>query len=286
VQPIDRLGEVAGSYDALLCDVWGVLHDGRRVFPDVVEALRAARRGGSVVVLLTNVPRPGWVMLRALARLGIPEDAWDAVVTSGDATRDELAARAPGPVHRLGRDSDAGLWDGLGLQFATLDAAQFLAIAGLRDAADWPGAYADALREARARDLELVCANPDVQVQVGDRLQWSAGAVAAEYAAIGGRLVQAGKPHDQIYQRAYRVLAERVGSPLPRERILAIGDGIATDILGANRQGIDSLLVATGIHGTSLLEADLPDAALDVERAAAALATAGARATYVIPRLS
>lgn len=285
VHPLGRLAEVEDRYDALLCDVWGVLHDGRHAFSAAVDALRSARAAGRVVVLLTNVPRPSTTMPRALARTGVPDDAWDAIVTSGDATRDELARRAPGPVHRIGRQTDEGLWDGLGLEFAGLDSARFLAIAGLRDADERPEAYTHVLSAARERDLELVCANPDVQVQVGDRLQWSAGAVAEEYRALGGPVVLAGKPHDPIYQRAHRVLADLTGGPVPRDRILAIGDGITTDIRGANSQGIGSLFVATGIHGTSLLAGGSPDGVVDLARAGAALDAEGVRADWAMPRL-
>ena len=162
------------------------------------------------VVLLTNMPRPSSTMPAALGRLGFPDDAWDAIVTSGDAIRGELARRAPGPVLRLGRDTDRGLWDGLGLEFVDdLDRARFAAIAGLRTTQEAPGDYAAILRAARERDLELLCANPDVQIMSGGALRWCAGAVADAYAALGGRVVQAGKPHAAIYDRAFEVLAER-----------------------------------------------------------------------------
>lgn len=282
MRTIDHVVEVTDGYDALMCDVWGVIHDGRTVFPGVADVLRAVRARGVVVLLLTNVPRPSSTMPGALARLGFPDDTWDAIVTSGDAIRVELARRAPGPVHRIGRDSDEGLWDGLGLRFTGLDEARFLAIAGLRGPADSPEAYLPVLRAARERDLELVCANPDLRVQVGDRLVWSAGAVAERYAALGGRVVQAGKPHGAIYARAFEVLDGVAGRAVPRARVLAVGDGIGTDILGANRQGIDSLFIATGMHGTSLLTGSR----LDEVRVGAALADAGVRATYAMTRLA
>jgi HAD superfamily hydrolase (TIGR01459 family) len=286
VERIEDLRALSGRYDALLCDVWGVIHDGRTLFPGVADALRGARADGISVVLLTNVPRPASTMPRALARLGFPPDAWDAVVTSGDAIRTELARRAPGPVHRIGRETDEGLWEGLGLRFADLDQARFLAIAGLRGADDSPQAYAAVLGAARQRDLELVCANPDIQVQVGARLQWSAGAVAAAYEALGGRVVQAGKPHPAIYEQAFEVLAGLVGPGLSRDRVLAIGDGIATDVLGANRQGLDSLFIATGMHGDSLLVGGSAGGDVDLDQVHRALGRAGVRATYVLPRLA
>lgn len=281
MQPIRSVRELAGGYDALLCDVWGVLHDGREVFTGVADLLVSLRAAGTVVVLLSNVPRPGAVVAGSLLRLGLPRGAWDAIVTSGDAIRPELAARAPGPMHRLGRDTDRALWEGLGLQEATLDRARFLAMAG-----PWPGeapqAYADVLRAARGRDLELLCANPDVRVQSGDRLVWCAGAIAGEYAALGGRVVQAGKPHAPIYRRARTAVDHAAGRAVPANRILAIGDGIGTDILGANRVGLDSLLIASGVDGESLLV----DGHLDVGRAGEALGAAAVSATYAMTRLA
>ncbi len=279
---IRRVSEVASSYDAVLCDVWGVIHDGRAAFPEAAEALRGLRRSGLVVVLLTNVPRPSSTLPSLLARLGFPDDAWDEIVTSGDAIRVELARRAPGPMLRLGRDTDAGLWEGLGLELASLSKARFMAIAGLRDRAETPEAYTEVLRAARARDLELLCANPDVQVMVGGELAWCAGAVAQQYAAQGGRVVQAGKPHTAIYARARDVLARCTGAQVPNARILAIGDGIPTDILGANRQGLDSLFIGTGMHGTSLIS----NGHLDTSLAQEALASAGVTATYAMTVLA
>jgi HAD superfamily hydrolase (TIGR01459 family) len=283
VQLIRTLAELDGRYDAVLCDVWGVLHDGMAVFPGVAEALRGARDRGVAVVLLTNAPRPNSTLPAALARLGFPADAWDAIVTSGDAFRVELARRAPGPVHRLGRDTDAGLWDGLGLRFTDLAGARFLAMAGLTGAREQPEDYLGALRAARARDLELLCANPDRQVQNGDRLVWCAGAVADEYAELGGRVVQVGKPMAAIYARALEAVAGVAGRPVPKERVLAIGDGIGTDILGANRAGLDCLFIGTGLHGDTLLGAD---GALDPERAGALLSSAGVATTYGMARLA
>jgi HAD superfamily hydrolase (TIGR01459 family) len=185
VQIIGSLDELAGQYDAVLCDVWGVLHDGRTVFPGTADALIGLRAAGVRVVLLTNMPRPGSTMPAALDRLGFPDAAWDAIVTSGDAIRADLSRRAPGPVLRLGRDTDQGLWEGLGLEFVEdLDRARFVAIAGLRDGHELPEAYADILSAAWDRDLELLCANPDVQIMSGGRLRWCAGSVAQAYARL------------------------------------------------------------------------------------------------------
>lgn len=282
MQIIGSVGELIGRYDAVLCDVWGVLHDGRTVYPGAGDALVGLRSAGVRVVLLTNMPRPSSTMPGALARLGFPDDAWDAIVTSGDAIRSELARRAPGPVLRLGRDTDRALWDGLGLQFVEdLDRARFVAIAGLRQAHEVPNDYAPILRAARDRDLELLCANPDLQIMSGGALRWCAGSVAEAYSALGGRVVQAGKPHAAIYDRAFEVLAGTAGGGVPRERVLAIGDGPVTDLRGANRQGLDSVFIATGMHGGSLLDGD----EVDLARARTLLEDSAVSATYVLPQL-
>jgi HAD superfamily hydrolase (TIGR01459 family) len=282
VQSIGAVRELVGRYDAVLCDVWGVVHDGRTVTPGVGDALIELRAAGVPVVLLTNVPRPSSTVPAALARLGFPDDAWDAIVTSGDAIREELARRAPGPMLLLGRDTDRDLWQGLGLGFVDdLDQAGFLAISALREVDETPQDYLPILRTARARDLELLCANPDVRIMSGGELRWCAGAVAEVYAALGGRVVQAGKPNAGIYDRAYEVVAAISGRAIPRGRILAIGDGPSTDLLGANRQGMDALFIASGVHGDSLLDGDQ----VALPRAELLLDKAGVSATYVMPRL-
>lgn len=283
MRPIESLTDVLGRYDAILCDVWGVIHDGRTVFPGAADALRQVRAGGVPVVLVTNVPRPGAAMPDELGRLGFPADAWDAVVTSGDMIRADLAERAPGPVHRLGRDTDVGVWHGLGLEFVDdPKEAAFLAMAGLRHQDELPQAYTAVLRAARERDLDLLCANPDMQVSSGDRLVWCPGSVAAIYEGLGGRVIQSGKPYDPIYERSLDVIAELVGHPVPAERVLAVGDGIGTDIAGAAAHGLDSVFVASGMHGDALLDAGR----VDESRALAALAGAGMAATYVMARLA
>jgi HAD superfamily hydrolase (TIGR01459 family) len=281
VERIRSVLQLSDRYDALLCDVWGVLHDGKSVFPGVVEVLGALRERGIVVVLLSNVPRPGRAMPEVFERVGLPAEAWDAVVTSGDVTRTELARRAPGPLHRIGRDTDVALWEGLGLEFVELGRARFVAMAGLRPD-EQPEDYRSVLRKARARDLELLVANPDVQVQHGDRMAWCPGAVARLYAELGGKVVQVGKPFAPVYDRALAEVDRAARRAVPRNRILAVGDGIGTDIVGANRVGLDSLFVATGINGPALLT----DGHVDVPRAEAVLEAARARAPWVIAQFA
>lgn len=290
---ITSLDAIADRYDAVFCDVWGVLHNGHTAYPAACAALQRFRRAGKHVILITNVPKPREPIPAQLDRAGVPRDAWDAIATSGDATRVELAKRAPGPVFRIGpRDYDRTLWEGLDIAEAPLDGARFIGISGLNRDDETPADYADILKQAKARDLDLICANPDIVVQHGDRLIWCAGAIARGYAAIGGHVVMAGKPHAPIYELARRELALLLGPPAPspagapavqeEPRILCIGDGVVTDILGANAQGLDSLFVAAGIHGETLWT----NGALDPAKVDAALAAENTRATYTMAALT
>ena len=277
---LDTIDAIAERYDAVFCDVWGVIHNGRTLYPGAAGALKRLRGAGKSVILLTNIPKPRGPIPAQLDRLGFPRAAYDVIVTSGDAIRAELAARAPGPFYKIGPPRDAVLWEGLGLKPAPLAEAAFFAISGLNDDHEQPSAYADVLAAARARELELLCANPDIVVRVGDELMWCAGAVARDYAALGGRVVMAGKPHAPIYDLAMRELAALRGR-VDRARVLCIGDGVGTDVRGANDQGLDCLFIAAGMHGEALMTGG----ALDEAKAAAALAAEGAHAHYVMDAL-
>ncbi len=279
---IDRLQALVSGFDAILCDIWGVVHDGVAVHPGAADALHGARLAGLPVVLLSNAPRTSATMADSLRAVGVPDDAWDAIVTSGDVTRPELARRSPGPVHRLGRESDTSLWQGLGLEFSGLGNARFLAVAGLRKG-EHPDEYLPVLQSARTRDLQLVCANPDVQVPDGDSLAWAAGSIAQRYSALGGRVVAPGKPDRAVYAQARSVIERRLGRTVEPRRVLVIGDGIATDLRGANRSGMPCLFVATGLNGTALLDAD---GRPDLDRVRAALTAAGTHAEFVTAHLS
>lgn len=283
MQVIASLESVIDRYDAILCDVWGVIHNGRRMFPAAAAALTQARVAGKYVILLTNVPKPRGPIPGQLDRMGFPRAAWDAIVTSGDAIRVELAARAPGPMYKIGPEEfDRALWDGLGLETAPLDEARFVAISGLNHDDETPADYAEIIRQARARDLDMICANPDIVVRVGDQLVWCAGAVARDYAGIGGKVVMAGKPYAPIYDLAYSELAALADAPMDKSRILCIGDGIGTDVAGANAQGLDCLFIASGIHGEALMSGG----ELDAAKIEAALAGENVSAQYVMAELA
>ena len=264
---LDGLGEIAADYDILLCDVWGVIHNGRENFPEACAALTRFNEQGGHVVLISNSPRPSSDVVAQLDRLGVPRDSWKAFVTSGDATRAELAKRAPGPAWVIGPDRDWPLYEGLGLDSAhgAADAA-FISVTGpVDDETETPEDYRERLAEGVARDLELICANPDRVVQRGDRLIYCGGSLADLYESLGGRVTMAGKPFGPIYDLALHEGERLLGRPVNRARVLCIGDGVVTDVLGANRQALDCLFIAQGIHGDS---ARGPDGRLDPARAA------------------
>ncbi|MES1197465.1 MAG: TIGR01459 family HAD-type hydrolase [Pseudomonadota bacterium] len=279
---LSSIDDIATRYDAFLCDLWGVVHNGRVSFPRATAALSRLAAAGKHIILISNVPKPRDPIPGQLDRLGVPRGAWHAIVTSGDAIRAELAARAPGPMYKIGPDSDRVLWEGLGLERSTLDHARFIGISGLNhDDRETPADYAETLAQARVRELELLCANPDIVVRMGDHLIWCAGAIARDYEELGGRVVMAGKPYAPIYNLAYKELAALSQRPIEKSRILAIGDGIGTDLVGAREQGLDALFIASGMHGEALST----NGALDAAKIEAALAAEGVSAAYVMREL-
>ncbi|HYC97080.1 TIGR01459 family HAD-type hydrolase [Brevundimonas sp.] len=267
---LSGLGDIAGDYDILLCDVWGVIHNGRESWPQACAALTRFNQQGGHVVLISNSPRPSSDVVAQLDGLGVPRDSWKAFVTSGDATRAELTRRAPGPAWIIGPDRDWPLYEGLDLALADgAEDAAFISVTGLvDDETETPEDYRDRLAAGVARDLELICANPDRVVQRGDRLIYCGGSLADLYESLGGRVTMAGKPYGPIYELAIREGEALLGHPVNRARVLCIGDGVVTDVLGANRQALDCLFIAAGIHGDA---ARGPDGRLDEARAAGLL---------------
>ena len=264
---LSGLSDIAADYDILLCDVWGVIHNGRESWPAACEALSRFNRDQGHVVLISNSPRPSSDVVAQLDALGVPRDSWRAFVTSGDATRMELAKRAPGPAWIIGPDRDWPLYDGLGLDTVPgAEDAAFISVTGpVDDTVETPEDYRARLSAGVARDLELICANPDRVVQRGDQLIYCGGALADLYESLGGRVTMAGKPFGPIYDLALTEAAALLGKPVDRARVLCIGDGVVTDVLGANKQALDCLFIAQGIHGDAARGAD---GRLDPARAA------------------
>ena len=275
------LSSLRDRYDIVYCDVWGVIRDGRSLLPPAIEALQAFRRSGGFVCLVSNSPSRAPAMAAMLTRMGMPADAVDAMVTSGDAIHAELAMRTPGRALRIGPpDMDDDLYVGLEIEFTDLDAADFITCTGPDDY--WNGKpedYRGMLEAALARKLDLVCANPDIVVQAGDRLVYCAGSIARLYTQMGGRSIVAGKPHRPIYELA-RAAAEAAGRTVDLSRVLAIGDGPETDIAGACRMGLDSLYITAGIHGAEI-DSDSPVA----EAVAGMLARYKVEATWMASAL-
>lgn len=273
------LDEISGPYDAILSDVWGVIHNGVEAHPAACAALARARAAGRAVVLVTNAPRPGAIIEKHLAHLGVPRDAWDRIVSSGDVTR-ALIAEGPRRVFHIGTDADLPLYDGLDVELVEEFEAQAAVCTGLfDDESETPEDYAELLRRLRARNLPFVCANPDIVVERGDRLIWCAGALARDYGQLGGRTLIAGKPHRPIYEAALAAAAQVLGHA--PNRVLAIGDGALTDLKGAAAAGIDALFVTAGIHAQEY-GAPRPDPA----RLTAFLARHGLAPAAVMPKLA
>lgn len=258
---IPSVSEIAAGYDAWLCDIWGVIHNGESAFAAAAAACRAFRERGGTVILITNAPRPAESVARQLARMGVDERAWDRIVTSGDITRGLLRENRDKSVFHLGPDRDKSIFDGAEPAFAGPEDAELVVCSGLYDDdTETPDDYAGLLEGLAKRKPPMICANPDIMVERGERLVYCAGALADVYEDLGGSVTYTGKPHPPIYERAIEVIAELRGAPVARERILAIGDGLKTDMAGAARAGLDALFVASGLH-LSGGEGAAPDAA-------------------------
>ena len=249
------LSVLADRYDLLLCDIWGVLHDGERAHPAACTALQAFRARGGTVVLVSNAPRPGAAVAGQLAEFGVPDGVFDAIVASGDVTRGLLAARPGVRLFHVGPDRDLPLFEGLDVRRVPLGEAELALCTGpWNDEVETAEDYRALLGAMLARRLTLICGNPDVVVERGGRLVTCAGAIADLYAAMGGETIYAGKPHPPIYRDAF-ARAEALRGRLDRRRVLAIGDSVRTDLAGAAGQGLDCLFILAGVHAGELCAA-------------------------------
>lgn len=248
-RPVSGLSEIAAPYRGLYCDIWGVVHNGVAAYREAIDALCRFRAAHGPVVLITNAPRPRKEVLASLARFAIPDAAWDAIVTSGDVTRDLLARHAGEKIYHLGPERDRPVLEGIDVELVGLDEADLVLATGLfNDEGETPEDYRAMLERAGARSLKMICANPDRVVEVGGRLYYCAGALAGLYAAMGGEVAYAGKPHPPIYAAARELLEAAAGHAVSAAEILAIGDAIHTDLAGAAAMGHDALFVTGGIH--------------------------------------
>ena len=268
IRQIAGLSEISDRYDVILCDIWGVLHNGVASFAQASEALVSFRRRGGAVILISNAPRPSPPVARQVLKLGVSPDAFDGVVTSGDVTIGLMKQQDGDRVLHIGPERDLSLFDaamettGARPRLVSLEDAQYALCTGLRnDETETPDDYERELREMAIRGMVMLCANPDVVIHRGDTLVYCAGALARRYEDLDGSVIYAGKPHAPIYDRAL-ALVERVrGAPGNKHRVLAIGDGMKTDIVGATRAGLDALFVTGGIHRS--LHKETPDSPAD-----------------------
>lgn len=284
---ISSLAEVSASYDALFCDLWGCLHNGKQPFPAAVAALQAFRAQGGQVCLMTNAPRPNQYVIAQLDRMGVPRDAWDLVVSSGDAAQDAMFAGAVGRnVWHIGIEKDHGFFtdipeahrDAAPIRRVPLEQAEGIIASGPFDELnETPEDYRDRFQGAVDRGLPMLCANPDIVVDMGETRIYCAGALADFYQSLGGTALYYGKPHAPIYDRARALMG--LG---PDARYLAVGDGIATDIAGAEAQGIDSIFVTGGLAADAFgPDVEQPDAGMLPEW----LGSQGRAPTFAIGRL-
>jgi HAD superfamily hydrolase (TIGR01459 family) len=255
IRQIAGLSEISDRYDVILCDIWGVLHNGVASFTQASDALVSFRRRGGAVILISNAPRPSPPIARQVLKLGVSPEAFDAVVTSGDVTIGLMEQQASDRVLHIGPERDLILLDavadasGARPKLVSLEDAQYALCTGLRkDEAETLDDYEPELRAMAIRDMAMICANPDIVIHRGDTLIHCAGALARRYEELGGSVVYAGKPYAPIYDRALALAEQIRGAPIEKPRVLAIGDGMRTDIAGAARAGLDVLFVTGGIH--------------------------------------
>ena len=272
-QSLSGLGQVAEQYEAVFCDIWGVIHNGRDAYYEACDALERFREHAPVV-LITNIPRPSVGVPDSFRQIGVPGEFYDAIVTSGDAVIDSLARRAPGPAFKIGPERDDTLYAGLELNFTDLDSAAFITCTGMYDDNEHPDDYAELLGEARERNLPMICANPDMKVKLRDKIIWCGGKLAQNYEEMGGEVIYGGKPHAPIYRLCRAWLDEVMGHIPSPEKILCIGDNIFTDLVGAQREGMDCLFIQDGLHGAT----EYKFKSLMIEH--------GITARYIAPKLS
>lgn len=265
-QIVNALSDISAQYDALFVDLWGCVHNGVRAFDAANKALIEYRAGGGIVVLVTNSPRPRAQVEQQLADFGVARDAWDSIASSGDSARSALFLGAVGQkIYFIGTDAELPFFEPLKLindpiqiSHVSVEEAEGIVCTGLPTADGTPDDVRAPLLYAKQKGLKLLCANPDIIVDRGDKREWCAGAVAQAYTEMGGTSLYFGKPHAPIYDLARRRLSA-IRPNIPDDRILAIGDGITTDIQGAIGEGIDSLFITGGLAAKETATVTQPD---------------------------
>ncbi len=261
IEIVTSIAPIAAGKVAWFVDIWGVMHNGIAPFDSAVVACRTFRQHhDGIVILVSNAPRPNTAVQAQLDRIGVAREAYDAIVSSGDTSRALIADLDGAPLFHLGPDRDLTLYEGLEVTIASPAEAETIVCTGLfDDETQCPRDYLKALTACAARNVPMICANPDLKVERGGKIVPCAGAVAALYEDLGGKVTYAGKPHLPIYEATFTLLNELAGRPVSKTEILAIGDGIKTDIAGAALAGIASLYIASNVHlsGSPLTPASL-----------------------------
>lgn len=249
-------GSLMQRYNAVFCDVWGVVHNGIDAYANACAALQRFRDGGGTVILLTNAPVPEHRVEAMLALRKVPRDAWDRIVSSGAIALEHIKSAGFRALYGIGpRDRDAAFFDKASAKIVGLDEAEAIVATGLDDdRSETAEDYRPLLERALQRRLPFVCANPDLVVDVGGTLYLCAGAIADVYEQMGGEVFWAGKPHASAYQSAFDAVRDIRGAAVPDERVLVIGDALRTDLEGARRAGLDALFIAGGIHRDDVVE--------------------------------
>lgn len=263
---ITALSEISSNYDALFVDLWGCVHNGVTAIPSAVTALQEYRKAGGIVILVTNSPRPRAGVTKQLVHFGVPTDAYDDIATSGDSARSAMYRGVVGQnVWHYGPDTDSRFFDPLDIlenpmeiTRVPLEEAEGIVCTGPFDPEADPETWRPDLEKALARKAKLLCANPDIVVDRGEIREWCAGAVAKLYTEMGGESLYFGKPHAPIYDLARRRL-HKLGNTIADDRILAIGDGILTDVKGGIDEGIDSLFISGGLAAAETKTVTQPD---------------------------
>ena len=245
---IDNLQKIHGQYNAILCDVWGVIHNGQKAHKSAVETLIKCRENGKIVVLITNAPRPAQSVQKQLEIIGVDENAYDSIVTSGDVTKNRIE-KYKNSVFHLGPERDKTIFEGIKVEFKDAENAKCVVCTGLfDDDNEKPQDYKNMFQNMIERKCKMICANPDIVVERGDKIIWCAGALAQLYEEMGGEIEIAGKPHKPIYEKAMGKINEIAEKNIERKNVLAIGDAIATDAKGAGQAKVPFLFITNGIH--------------------------------------
>lgn len=246
---LTSLSELADHYDGVLCDIWGVIHNGIAAFDDAVDALCRYRAQGGFVILMTNAPRSSREIYPQLERFGVPREAFDSIVTSGDVTAILMAKKPDARLFHFGPARDHSILDGLTNPIVGVSDAELCLLTGpLQDTIETVNIYHNLLIEMRDNAVQMICANPDLIVRSGNRIVICAGSIAQRYENLGGTVIFAGKPETGIYDEALKRVAKLAGRNIPKSKLLAVGDGLPTDIKGAAQNGFDAYFITGGIH--------------------------------------